>query len=151
MRRLALYSFVITLLWLGFVGAISFMEAPLKFKAPGVQLKDALSIGLLVFHALNRMEWISAALSWLIVLRLAVVRTRGTMLLLGGVTAILLFQTFMLLPVLDARALAILHRQTSAATWHHTAYIAADVAKAILLGLLASAQIQSFARAVISE
>jgi len=151
MRRLALYSFVITLLWLGFVGAISFLEAPLKFKAPGVALKDALSIGRLVFHALNRMEWISAVLSWLILLRLRVVRTRGALLLLGSITAILLFQTFALLPVLDARALVIVRGGESAATWHHMAYIVADVVKAILLGLLASAQIQSFARAVISE
>ncbi len=75
MRRLALYSFVITLIWLGFVCAISFMEAPLKFNAPGVELKQALSIGRIVFRALNRMEWISAALSWIIALRLGVLRT----------------------------------------------------------------------------
>jgi hypothetical protein len=151
MRRLALYSFVITLIWLGFVGAISFMEAPLKFKAPGVEMKQALSIGRIVFHALNRMEWISAALSWIILLRLQVVRTRGTGLLLGAITAILLFQTFVLLPALDARAVQILMGGNPLSSWHHTAYLAADVCKAMLLGLLASAQIQAFARAVISE
>lgn len=151
MRRLALYSFVITLIWLGFVGAISFLEAPIKFRAPGVALPQALSIGRLVFHALNRMEWISAALSWLVLLRMQVVRTRGTALLLGAVTAILLFQTFILLPTLDVYAVQIMEGGKPGSSWHHLAYIIADVTKVMLLGLLASAQIQAFARAVISE
>ncbi len=150
MRRLALYSFVISLIWLGFVCAISFMEAPLKFRAPGVEMKQALSIGRVVFHALNRMEWISAALSWAILLRLQVVRARGTVVLLGIVTAILLFQTFVLLPALDAHAVQIIMGGDAPSSWHHLAYIAADGCKALLLGLLASAQIQAFARAVIS-
>ena len=151
MRRLALYSFVITLLWLGFVCAISFMEAPLKFKAPGVEPKQALSIGYVVFHALNRMEWISAALSWIILLRLRVVRTRGTSLLLGAVTLVLLFQTFVLLPVLDSHVAQVIKGGISESTWHHIAYIVADAVKVLLLGVLASMQIQAFARAVISE
>ena len=151
MRRLALYAFVITLLWLGFVCAISFLETPLKFKAPGVELKQALSIGRLVFHALNRVEWVCCSLSWLIVLRLRIVRTRGSLILLGTITAILAFQTWALLPALDARTIEFLHGETPAATWHHPAYIGVEVVKALLLGVLASMQIQTFARAVISE
>lgn len=151
MRRLALYSFVITLLWLGFVAAISFLEAPLKFYAPGVQEAQALSIGRLVFRALNRVEWVCAAFSWLVLLRLKVVRTRGSLLLLAAITAILAFQTWGLFPTLESRALEFLHGNFPAPTWHHPAYIGAEVIKAILLGVLASAQIQSFARAVISE
>jgi hypothetical protein len=151
MRRLALYAFVITLLWLGFVCAISFLEAPIKFKAPGVELKHALSIGRLVFHALNRVEWVCCAISWLIVLQLRFVRTRGSLALLGSITVVLAFQTWALLPTLDARAIQFLHGSAPSPTWHHPAYIAAEVAKALLLGVLASAQIQTFARAVISE
>lgn len=151
MRRLSLYAFVITLLWLGFVCAISFLETPLKFKAPGVELKQALSIGRLVFHALNRVEWVCCAISWLIVLRLRIVRTRGSLVLLAAITAILAFQTWALFPTLDARAVAFLHGAAPDATWHHPAYIGVEVAKALLLGLLASMQIQTFARAVISE
>jgi hypothetical protein len=44
--------------WAGFVCSISFMEAWLKFRAPGVTLPVGLSIGKLVFTALNRMEWV---------------------------------------------------------------------------------------------
>ena len=150
-RRLALYAFVITLLWLGFVCAISFLEAPIKFQAPGVTKAQALSIGRLVFNALNRVEWVCAALSWIIVLRLKIVRTRGSLILLAAVTAILAFQTWGLFPTLEERALEFVHGNTPPATWHHQAYIAAEIAKAILLAVLASMQIQTFARAVISE
>jgi hypothetical protein len=151
MRRLSLYAFVITLLWLGFVCAISFLEAPIKFKAPGVELKQALSIGRLVFHALNRVERVCCVLSWLIVARLRIVRTRGSIVLLSAITAILAFQTWVLFPVLDSRAIEFLHGGTPAPTWHHPVYIGVEVAKALLLGVLASMQIQTFARAVISE
>ncbi len=42
--------------WLGMVVAISFVEAPLKFRAPGVTLQLGLGIGRLVFRALNICE-----------------------------------------------------------------------------------------------
>jgi hypothetical protein len=45
-----------TLLWLGMVVAISFLEAPLKFRAAGVELRVGLAIGRTVFRALNICE-----------------------------------------------------------------------------------------------
>jgi hypothetical protein len=42
--------------WLGMVLAISFLEAPLKFRAPDVTLRIGLGIGRLVFRALNAVE-----------------------------------------------------------------------------------------------
>ena len=47
--------------WLGMVVAISFIEAPLKFRAPGVSLQIGLGIGRLVFRALNGCELVLAA------------------------------------------------------------------------------------------
>jgi hypothetical protein len=47
--------------WLGMVVAISFMEAPLKFRAPGVTIQLGLAIGRLVFRALNTVECLLAA------------------------------------------------------------------------------------------
>lgn len=151
MRRYAIYSFVITLLWLGFICAISFMEAPIKFRAPGVELKHALSIGRLVFDSLNRVEWVCCVFSWVLIWRLKIVRTRGSVLLLGLITAILIFQTWVLLPPMDVRALQILAGETVPSTWHHSTYIGVEIAKAILLAVLTSTQVQSFAQAVISE
>ena len=46
----------ITFVWLGMVLAISFLEAPLKFRAPGVTLQIGLGIGRLVFRALTIVE-----------------------------------------------------------------------------------------------
>jgi hypothetical protein len=46
----------VTFVWLGMVLAISFLEAPLKFRAPNVTLQVGLGIGRLVFRALNTVE-----------------------------------------------------------------------------------------------
>jgi hypothetical protein len=51
----------LTFVWLGMVLAISFLEAPLKFRAPGVTLQIGLGIGRLVFRALNTVEVVLAA------------------------------------------------------------------------------------------
>ncbi|MDH6193460.1 heme/copper-type cytochrome/quinol oxidase subunit 4 [Mycobacterium frederiksbergense] len=50
----------VTFCWLGMVLAISFIEAPLKFRAPGVTLQIGLGIGRLVFRALNSVETVFA-------------------------------------------------------------------------------------------
>lgn len=49
--------------WLGMVLAISFLEAPLKFRAPGVTIQLGLGIGRLVFRALNGCEVVLAAVT----------------------------------------------------------------------------------------
>src|SRR5699024_12129318 len=46
--------------WLGAVLAISFLEAPLKFRAPDVTIRIGLGIGRLVFRALNTVEVVLA-------------------------------------------------------------------------------------------
>jgi hypothetical protein len=50
-----------TFTWLGLVLGISFIEAPLKFRAPGVTIPLGLGIGRLVFRALNIVEGVLAA------------------------------------------------------------------------------------------
>ncbi|MCF6389215.1 hypothetical protein L2K20_19740 [Mycobacterium sp. MBM] len=50
------FATALTFVWLGMVVAISFVEAPLKFRAPGVTLQVGLGIGRLVFRALNTAE-----------------------------------------------------------------------------------------------
>ena len=52
----AAIQIAITFVWLGMVLAISFLEAPLKFRAPNVTLQIGLGIGRLVFRALNTVE-----------------------------------------------------------------------------------------------
>lgn len=50
----------VTFGWLGMVIAISFIEAPLKFRAPDVTIRIGLGIGRLVFRALNAVEVVLA-------------------------------------------------------------------------------------------
>lgn len=93
-----------TFVWIGFVGAISFMEAWLKFQAPGITLSLGLGIGRLVFNALNKVEWILAA-----AILLSLLLTRAKLLRAGNLALVipvllLLLQTYWLLPALDTRA-----------------------------------------------
>lgn len=53
-------SVALTFVWLGMVLAISFLEAPLKFRAPGISIPLGLGIGRLVFRALNAAECLLA-------------------------------------------------------------------------------------------
>lgn len=98
--------------WIGFVCAISFMEAWLKFRAPGINIPLGLGIGRLVFGALNKVEWV------FIIAILGCLLADGTWrsgisLFLPGLLVLLLLQTFWLLPALDVRAEAYIITGTS--------------------------------------
>ena len=124
--------------WLGMVVAISFLETPLKFRAQGVTLEIGLAIGRLVFHALNAVECVLAAvliatIGWL-------ARddsyTVDSALWVGAGVAIgaLLLQRFMVRPVLDQRLDARLRGDVVAPSRHHLVYIGLEFAK--LAGLI---------------
>ncbi len=92
-------------LWIGFVCAISFLEAWLKFQAPGITVALGLGIGRLVFNALNKIEWVFALVilaCWLPEIR-KTASTRQGVLYLVPVT-LLFVQSIWLLPALDLRA-----------------------------------------------
>ena len=76
-----------TLIWLGMVLAISFVEAPLKFRAEGLELRVGLAIGRIVFRALNIAE-----VGWAVVIAvcLTVAAPSGPVLVIAAVTAVLL-------------------------------------------------------------
>lgn len=90
--------------WAGFVCSISFMEAWLKFRAPGVTLPIGLSIGNLVFTALNRMEWVFALLLIIWIVPVAKKIPASFYSAAGIILTILLLQTFWLLPQLVFRS-----------------------------------------------
>ena len=93
-----------TFLWLGFVGAISFMEAWLKFRAPGITLPLGLGIGRLVFQALNIVEWV-ILIGVLINLYLQHgFSYQPFYFWLIAPVLLLILQTVWVLPALDARA-----------------------------------------------
>lgn len=119
--------------WFGMVLAISFIEAPLKFQAPGITIPLGLGIGRLVFFALNKMEIISVLL-----LVLAFWRSRSNTkletVLLGFLAMILLAETVWLLPVLDARAELVIAGTEPPHSNMHVIYIVLDALK--LIGLM---------------
>jgi hypothetical protein len=95
-----------TFLWLGMVLAISFIEAPLKFRAPGVTLQIGLGIGRLVFRALNACE---LALAAAVVASFAIrPPTTGTAVAAGIAVAALLAQVLIVRPRLTRRSDAVL-------------------------------------------
>ncbi|KAA8957059.1 hypothetical protein [Mycobacterium sp.] len=60
MSTAAAVAAAVSFVWLGMVVAISFLEAPLRFRAPGVTRQIGLGIGRLVFRALNGVEVVFA-------------------------------------------------------------------------------------------
>jgi hypothetical protein len=118
--------------WAGFICAISFLEAWLKFRAPGVTLPIGLGIGRLVFDALNKVEWGFAA----IVLVSAYLHNKlrsALRYLLLAVVVILILQTAWLLPQLDARASAIISGQAVQPSYLHFYFVGAELIKTFLI------------------
>ena len=94
----------LVLFWAGFVSSISFMEAWLKFRAPGVTLSTGLSIGKKVFASLNIVEW--CLLTIYIVFAFYYKKMKHVRILIVSliIVLILIIQTFVLLPQLSERA-----------------------------------------------
>lgn len=136
------WIFIITLLWIGFILAISFMEAPLKFRAPSVTLPIGLEIGHLVFHMLNRIEGLFAIA--MIGSLFFGIPSRQTTIATVAVVTVLLVQTALLYTLLDARTLAIINGESVPDAPYHLVYIGLEVFKLALLGVLAYGQLQDF-------
>lgn len=118
-------------LWLGFVLAISFLEAWLKFQAPGITIPLGLGIGRLVFFALNKTEWFFAVLILLMQIKSGnwkQIRMEWLALLI-----ILLLQTFWLLPLLDARAEKVIQMVEIEPSNLHYYYVALEMIKVLIL------------------
>jgi hypothetical protein len=123
----------ITFTWLGMVLAISFLEAPLKFRAPGVTLPLGLGIGRIVFAALNRVEAVLA-------LGLVVSLVLGPRTGLGAgfaavVVVALLVQLVAVRPALTRRSDRVLAGEDGPRSHAHLCYIGLEVLK--VAGLLA--------------
>lgn len=122
---------VIPAIWLGLIIAISFLETPLKFQAPGITLELGLGIGRLVFFAMN-----TTALVLVAILTLTMIRPRASRVqwgLLIGLWVVLLTEVLIIRPPLNARTDAVIAGQdTGGSLWHYF-YIAADGAIFVLL------------------
>ncbi|WP_330250439.1 hypothetical protein OG874_29955 [Nocardia sp. NBC_00565] len=126
------------MLWLGMVLAISFLEAPLKFRAPGITVPLGIGIGRLVFRALNSAEIGIAAL--LIVATLIVAPGPAPATWLGVAVAILAGQLLVIRPLLTRRSNRVLAGADLPRSHAHFWYIGLETAKAAtLIGLAIAA------------
>ncbi len=120
-------------LWIGFICAISFMEAWLKFRAPGVTLPIGLGIGKLVFGALNKVEWFFVIALFLLLLKGVETSTLHRF-LYGAMVLVLAIQTFWLLPALGVRADAHITGEAVLPNHYlHWFFIAGELIKVVVL------------------
>ncbi|MET0701201.1 MAG: hypothetical protein ABWY93_16220 [Mycobacterium sp.] len=117
--------------WLGMVLAISFLEAPLKFRAPGVTLQVGLGIGRLVFRALNSCELVFAAV--VVGLFLAHRPPVGVVVAAALAIVMLLAQVLVVRPALTRRSDAVLAGADQPRSRAHYAYIGLESIKACSL------------------
>ncbi|ASR00881.1 hypothetical protein RVF83_06240 [Gordonia rubripertincta] len=132
----------LTFVWLGMVFAISFLEAPLKFRAPGVTLPIGLGIGRLVFRALNAAEVV-----WAVAILIAVVLGSwpgvATPIAAGVAIAALVIQLVAVRPALAKRSDAVLAGHEGPRSSAHLVYVAVEVIKVAALIWLGAAVLVS--------
>jgi len=121
----------VTFVWLGMVLAISFLEAPLKFRAPNVTLQIGLGIGRVVFRALNTVE---ACLALLIAaIALAGPTPLMAVVSLSAAIAALAVQLIAVRPLLKRRSDAVLAGAGGPRSRAHYAYVGLEVVKVVAL------------------
>ncbi|WP_308258919.1 hypothetical protein [Pseudonocardia sp. H11422] len=133
----ALAQVAIPFTWLGAVLGISFLEAPLKFRAPGITVALGLGIGRLVFRALNVAELVlAAALTAAVLTGARDIGADLATLVLIMLWVLLAVQVAALRPRLNARTRLILAGVTPPRSHLHLAYITLEAVKVVLLPLL---------------
>ena len=121
----------ITFVWLGMVLAISFLEAPLKFRAPNVTLQIGLGIGRLVFRALNTVEMVFAA-----GIVLAAWASRPSAVVIAAFTVAvgaLVVQLVAVRPRLNRRSDEVLAGREGPRSHGHYVYVALELIKVVAL------------------
>lgn len=124
----------LTFVWLGMVLAISFLEAPLKFRAPDVTLQIGLGIGRLVFRALNTVEVAFALVIGAIVV--SGPNPAGVTAAVAVAVAALAVQLVVVRPALTRRADRVLAGSAGPRSRAHYAYVALEAVKVV--GLVAA-------------
>ena len=122
----------VVFVWLGMVAAISFVESPLKFRAPGVTLQIGLGIGRLVFRALNGCELVFAAV--LIGAFVVEPPSLGAAVAAGVAVATLVAQMVIVRPRLTRRSDAVLAGSDGPRSRAHWEYVGLEIGK--VAGLL---------------
>jgi len=129
-------------IWIGFICAISFMEAWLKFKAPGATFTSCLAIGKLVFTVLNKVELVLAVVIVISYLpnRAKYLKAEYTLII---TILLLLIQTSFLLPKLTQQIDTILSGKSIEPTQWHRIYVLMEIFKVFFLTIYGFKQLQN--------
>jgi hypothetical protein len=130
MAPAAAVATAVVFVWLGMVLAISFLEAPLKFRAPGITVPLGLGIGRLVFRALNAVE---AALALAVAGCLASGLPSPAAVAAVVAVAVLVMQLLAVRPRLGRRSDAVLAGGDAPRSHAHHVYLGLEVAKVTAL------------------
>lgn len=125
----------LVMLWIGTLLGVSFLATPAKFLAPSLTLPVALDIGRQTFAVFNKIEWV-----YVVVCALLIAigpRNRIGSAALITVAMLSALQMGWLLPELDVRVGTIIAGGRPPASPLHHLYIVAEVAKLIMLGMVA--------------
>ncbi|MBW4718824.1 hypothetical protein [Saccharothrix obliqua] len=120
--------------------AISFLEAPLKFRAPGVTVVIGLGIGRIVFRALNTAEVVLAVL-------VVVAAATGTgvsgpvPVAVAAAVVVLVVQLVAVRPALNRRSDRVLAGEEGPRSRVHLVYVALEVVKVVALVVLGVAAV----------
>ena len=130
----------VTFVWLGMVLAISFLEAPLKFRAPDVTVRIGLGIGRIVFRALNSVEVVLA----LVLVLVALLADLPTTAIVAGAVAVvvLIGQLGLVRPRLARRSDAVLAGGEAPRSRGHLVYVGLEIVKVAALVVTGVALLQ---------
>lgn len=123
-------AFITVFIWIGFVCSISFMEAWLKFYATNVTLPIGLSIGRLIFSALNKVEWVFA---FIITIHMMCNKRNFRFAFFYILIILLIMQTFLILPALNERVETILQGGEVLPSFLHFYYLFMEIVKVLCL------------------
>lgn len=139
-----LWRLVLPVLWFGMVAAISFIEAPLKFQAPGITIPLGLGIGRLVFAVLNLVEAAILLAYTLLCFWPAATRIAGARLWTWiALLLVFVFKLTVVRPPLNARTDLVLQgADPGQSPWHYV-YIVCDLATMVLLVVVAMGAVRA--------
>ena len=140
MSKIAKYGFVLSFVWAGFILAISFMEAWVKFRAESLEFATGLDVGMHVFGALNMVERFFTALLLVYVF----IYYTDKIVVVTGLTifTFIVAQSGYLLPELNEHAQLIMQGMQPEKSSVHMIYVVMEVIKLVCLFVLGFRQVK---------
>jgi hypothetical protein len=142
MKKIIRSGFAITFIWAGFILAISFMEAWVKFRAETLEFPTALEVGMHVFGALNFVERIFS----IILLVYIFYYYQDKIIVIAGLSifTFVVAQSGYLLPELNEHAQLILQGMQPEKSSVHKMYVLMEIIKLSALIVLGFRQVKLY-------